>query len=127
MEVRIVARHFELTPALHARIQEKIARLLRHFSGLIDCMVTLSTTKSKSRAEQHHAEINIHLRNKNICAKSDNENMYAAIEEATRKIDRQIVSHKDIIKNHHHIAAKKFSQTQSLQMVAEGEMQEQVS
>jgi len=127
MEVRIVARHFELTPALHAKIQEKIARLLKHFSGLIDCMVTLSTTKNKSKAEQHHAEINVHLRNKSICAKSDSINMYTAIEEATRKIDRQIVNHKDIIKNHHHMASKRFSQSQSLQMAAEGENQEQAS
>jgi putative sigma-54 modulation protein len=125
MEVRIVARHFELTPALHAKIQEKIARLLRHFSGLIDCIVTLSTAKNKNKAEQHHAEINVHLKNKNICAKSDSVNMYTAIEEATRKIDRQIVNHKDIIKNHHHMASKRFSQ--NLQMAAESENQEQAS
>lgn len=125
MEVRIVARHFELTPALHAKIQEKIARLLRHFSGLINCMVTLSTTKSKNKAEQHHAEINVHLRHKNICAKSDSINMYMAIEEATKKIDRQIVNHKDMIKNHHHMAPKRFSQNS--QMAAEGENTEQAS
>ncbi len=125
MEIRIVARHFELTPALNAKIQEMTARLLRHFSGLIDCMVTLSTNNSRSKAEQHHAEINIKLKNKSICAKSDNSNMYTAIEEATRKIDRQILSHKNIIKNHQHEAIKRLNPNK--QMAAEGDNQEQAS
>ncbi len=114
-QVRIVARHFELTPALYEKIQHKLATLLKHFSGLIDCMVTLSTKQSKSKLNKHHVEINVQLKNKKICAKSDGANMYAAIEAASQKIDKQVISHKNIIKNHQHIPLKHIDNTKQKQ------------
>jgi putative sigma-54 modulation protein len=126
MEVRIVARHFELTPALQTKVKNRIARLLNHFTGLLDCVVTLSTIKSKNREEQHHVEIHVHLRNKIICAKSTSKNMYTAIEEAAKKIDRQILNHKNIIRNHHHDPIKYYNYEKA-QMVAENPHMEQAS
>jgi putative sigma-54 modulation protein len=105
-QVRIVARHFDLTPALYEKIQQKLSSLLKHFSGLIDCMVTLSTKQSRNKTSKHHVEINVHIKNKKICAKSDGANMYAAIESASHKIDKQVLSHKDMIKNHQHTPIK---------------------
>jgi len=118
MEIRIVARHFDLTPALQQRITKKIQFILRHFSSLIDCIVTLSTNKTKDKSKQNHVEMNVMLKNKSICAKSENADMYKAIESTAKKIDRQILNHKDVIKNHHHSPIKKMD---NLQMAAQDE------
>jgi putative sigma-54 modulation protein len=109
MEVRIVARHFDLTPSLELKIQEKVTYLLSHFKGLIDCVVTLYTN-NKDKNHQHHAEIKVHLRNsKIICAKAEGADMYSTIEEITKKMDRQLVNHKNIVKNHKCEAPKYIS------------------
>jgi putative sigma-54 modulation protein len=117
MEIRIVARHFDLTSALQERITKKIRLILGHFSSLTDCMVTLCNNKTKDKSKSNHVEINVQLKNKSICAKSDNADMYAAIEAAAKKLDRQILSHKAMIKNHHHQPLKKMEAMQ--QMVAQ--------
>jgi len=124
MEIRIVARHFDLTDALQERIKKKVKLILGHFSSLTDCMVTLCNNKTKDKSKSNHVEINVQLKNKSICAKSESANMYAAIELAAKKVDRQLLSHKAIVKNHHHQAIKKMD---NLQMAAEGDSTEQSS
>jgi putative sigma-54 modulation protein len=126
MEIRIVARHFDLTPALNRSVQEKVERLLKHCSGIIDCTVILYKTNTK--AEQNLVEINVNLRNKTFCVKTQGEYMYSTIDDAIKKIQRQLLNHKAIIKNHHHTSAKYYEYNNTIkQMVAQSNNMEQFS
>jgi putative sigma-54 modulation protein len=58
--------------------------------------VVLSVEKLRQKAEA-----NVHVSGADLFASDENENMYTAIENLTSKLDRQIIKHKDKIKNHH--------------------------
>ncbi len=124
MEVRIVARHFDLTPALIEAIKTKMNFIFGHFAGLIDCMVTLST--GKFNKQQHQVEINVHIKNRAFCAKSSGNNMYSAINASAKSINRQILEHKNVITNHHHISPKRMNIMPDMQMQMSQMMEEEM-
>ncbi len=51
--------------------------------------------------ERQKAEATIHVSRGNIYADSEDENMYAAIDSLTDKLDRQVKKHKEKLKDHH--------------------------
>jgi len=102
MNLSIIGHHLDVTPAIREYIQNKMARVLRHFDHVIDTQVMLSVEPLK-----HRAEITLHVRGKDIHCESSEQNLYASIDLLVDKIDRKIIQHKDRTQNHHHIAAKR--------------------
>ena len=102
MNLSIIGHHLDVTPAIREYIQNKMARVLRHFDHVIDTQVMLSVEPLK-----HRAEITLHARGKDIHCESSEQNLYASIDLLVDKIDRKIIQHKDRTQNHHHIAAKR--------------------
>ena len=54
------------------------------------------------------AECNIHVKGSDMFAESSHEDLYAAVDELVDKLDRQVVRHKDRVKDHHHEAPKRL-------------------
>ena len=61
--------------------------------------------------ERQKAEATIHVSRGNIYADSEDENMYAAIDSLTDKLDRQIKKHKEKLKDHHRGESHKNKET----------------
>ena len=90
MNLIITGHHLEITPAIRGYIEEKMGRITRHFDQVIDVTVTLMVEKLK-----HKAEVNLHLRGKDIYIEAIESDMYAAIDSLIDKLDRQVVKHKE--------------------------------
>ncbi|HHH43005.1 MAG TPA: ribosome-associated translation inhibitor RaiA, partial [Gammaproteobacteria bacterium] len=88
--------HVELTDPLRNYVNEKFERLERHFDHVTDVHVVLSVEKLR-----HTAEATIHISGGKLFADSTNEDMYAAIDSLTDKLDRQIKKHKEKLTDHH--------------------------
>ncbi len=84
--IEISGQHVDLTEALTAHVREKIGKVLRHLDQPpSSCNVVLSVEKNRNTTE-----VRIHARQHDFFAKSEEGDMYAAIDSAAGKIDRQI-------------------------------------
>lgn len=121
MNIRMVARHYELTEALKQYIEQKLERVIRHCNEVLDISVALSSQKSKEKSKHHHIEVIIRMRGIQIVAEQEHSDMYAAIDIITLKLDRQVTKHKAIKHTHYHdkhfaqeqMAAQAFEQVQA--------------
>lgn len=96
MQLNITGRHIEVTKALHDYVNEKFSRISRHFDQVLNIDVILEVQKL-----EHKAEASLHVSGNHIFADSTSNDMYAAIDTLTDKLDRQLLKHKEKIKDHH--------------------------
>ncbi len=96
MRINITGHHLKITTALRDYVEKKFARLTRHFDHVINVHVVLTVEKLT-----HKAEASLQVSGSKIFANSDNDGMYAAVDSLVDKLDRQIVKHKEKLKDHH--------------------------
>ena len=95
MQVNLTGHHVDITDALRAYVDEKIARLERHFDHVTNVHVILSVEKKSQKAEA-----TVHIAGADVFADAVHEDMYAAIDALVDKLDRQVLRHKEKIKKH---------------------------
>ena len=96
MQLNLTGHHVEITPALRDYVDSKLSRLARHFDHVTDVHCILTVEKLR-----HKAEAKINVSGNTLFADSVEDNMYAAIDALTDKLDRQIKKHKERIQAHH--------------------------
>ncbi len=96
MQLNLSGHHLEITPPLRTYVTNKMERLERHFDSMTNIHVILSVEKLRQKAEA-----TLHVSGANLFANAENEDMYAAIDALTDKLDRQIKKHKEKLKDHH--------------------------
>lgn len=96
MQLNITGHHVEVTDSLKAYVAEKLERLEKHFDHVNNVHVILSVEKQRQKSE---ATVNVN--GASLFADSTEEDMYAAIDSMTDKLDRQIKKHKEKLKDHH--------------------------
>jgi len=97
MQLNISGHHVDVTEALKSYTSEKLAKLERHFDHITNIHVVLSVEKMKQRAEA-----TMHVSGAELFADADSEDMYAAIDALSDKLDRQLLKHKEKLVNRHH-------------------------
>ena len=95
MQINLSGHHVEITDSLRDFVNTKFAKLERHFDHINNVYVVLNVEKINQIAEA-----TLHLNGGEIHAKSDNQDMYAAIDSLIDKLDRQVLKHKDKLKQH---------------------------
>ncbi len=95
MNLTISGHHVDVTPAIRDYVMNKLERITRHFDQVIDLTVILSVEKLRQKAE-----INLHVRGKDLHGEATEEDLYAAIDLMIDKLDRQVVKHKECIQAH---------------------------
>ncbi|WP_237057789.1 ribosome hibernation-promoting factor, HPF/YfiA family [Microbulbifer sediminum] len=95
MQVNISGRHLEVTSALRDYCLEKLDKLSHHNDLITNGQVTLSVEKQIQRAEAV-----VHVNGRDIFADSEADDMYAAIDGLTDKLDRQLIKHKEKLRAH---------------------------
>ena len=95
MQVNLTGHHVDLTEPLRAYVDEKIARLERHFDHVTNVHVILSVEKLNQKAEA-----TVHIAGADVFADAVHEDMYAAIDSLVDKLDRQVLRHKEKVKSH---------------------------
>jgi len=96
MQIDITGHHIDITDSMRNYVNTKFERLKRHFDNVTDTHVILSVEKLRQKAEA-----TIHIKGHNIFADATDEDMYAAIDSLTDKLDRQIKKHKEKDSDHH--------------------------
>ena len=95
MQITISGHHVEVTPAIKNYVNTKLDRLMRHSDKITSTNVILSVDKLVQKAEA-----SVHVTGKEFFADSESENLYAAIDVLTDKLDRQLIKHKEKLRSH---------------------------
>lgn len=90
MSVTVTFRHMEATEAVRDYAVEKLERLHKYVEWPLDFNVVLSTEKY-----HHVVEITGNTRGGTFKCTERSEDMYASIDSATDKIERQVLRHKE--------------------------------
>ena len=96
MQINLTGHHVDITPALRAYVENKFMRLERHIENMTNIHVILSIEKDRQKAEA-----SILVNKGKIYADAQQDDMYAAIDALTDKLDRQIKKHKEKLTDHH--------------------------
>lgn len=108
MNLKISGHHLELTPSLREYVESKLERITRHFDNVIDINVILAVDASSEKDKRQRAEINLHMRGKDLHVESEAQDMYAAIDLLMDKLDRQVLKHKSKIQDHQHAGIRGY-------------------
>ncbi|MBN3564478.1 MULTISPECIES: ribosome hibernation-promoting factor, HPF/YfiA family [Aliamphritea] len=95
MQINISGHHVELTESLSNYVHSKFSKLERHFDNITNAQVTLSIEKTRQKAEG-----DVHVAGGQLFATHEHDDMYAAIDGLIDKLDRQVIKHKEKLKNH---------------------------
>ena len=97
MQINLTGHHIEVTDSLRDYVNEKLAKLERHFDKVSNTHVILTVENVR-----HKAEATVHMSGHDIFAESTEDDMYVAIDRLAEKLDRQVKKHKEKLKNHLH-------------------------
>lgn len=95
MQVNISGHHVEITDALRTYVNEKMARLSRHFDHINNAQVTLNVEKLRQKAEA-----TLHVNGGEIHAEATSEDLYTSIDAMIDKLDRQVIKYKEKLTKH---------------------------
>lgn len=96
MNLKVSGHHLDVTPAIQGYIEEKMARIARHFDQVMDVDIILCVDKLEQKVEAK-----VHLSGKDLYCESIDADMYAAIDGLADKLDRVVLKHKERLVDHH--------------------------
>ena len=94
MQINISGHHVDVTDALKDYVADKMQKLGRHTDDITSIQTILSVEKNRQKAEAK-----IHVKGADLFANAESEDMYAAIDMMTDKLDRQVLKHKEKMKS----------------------------
>lgn len=94
MQINISGHHVEVTDALKDYVSEKLERLARYSDDITSIQAVLTVEKNRQRAEA-----TIRVKGADLFANAESEDMYAAIDLLSDKLDRQVTKHKEKMKS----------------------------
>lgn len=100
MNLTISGHNLDVTPALHEHITNKMNKVTRHFDQSIEARVLLSIDNPKEKDRRQRAECTMRVKGNDLRAEGAQQDMYAAIDEMTDKLDRQLTRYKEKLQAH---------------------------
>ena len=95
MQINISGHHLEVTDSLKDYVTTKLERLGHHHERITSTHVILSVDKLIQKAEA-----TLHVSGKEIVADAIHDDLYAAIDALADNLDRQLIKHKEKMRNH---------------------------
>ena len=90
MQLTISGHHLEITEAIREYVNSKFAKLERHYEQITSTSVILTVEKLSQ-----NAEATVHVSGAELFANAQHEDLYAAIDSLTDKLDRQLIKYKE--------------------------------
>ncbi|MFQ5957360.1 MAG: ribosome hibernation-promoting factor, HPF/YfiA family [Candidatus Brocadiales bacterium] len=91
MNIIVSGRHLSITDAIKSYAEKKVGKLEKYFDRLIKVQVNLDVESERHRAEM----IASAARGSILIAEVIDHDIYAAIDRATDKLERQLTRHKE--------------------------------
>jgi putative sigma-54 modulation protein len=95
MQVNITFRHLDSTEALKTHARDKVEHIQRYVDRPSEAHVVLYVENL-----EHHADINLKAGPFLLRGRAKSPDMYASIDAAAEKIERQLKKHKEKLKSH---------------------------
>jgi putative sigma-54 modulation protein len=95
MQINITGHRLDVTTSLRTFTEEKFDKLERHFDHITKINVIFDVEKLRQIAEA-----TVYIAGGELHASAESEDMYAAIDTLIDKLDRQLIKHKEKIRNH---------------------------
>ncbi len=95
MQVNITFRHLDPTEALKAHVRDRVEHVQRYIDRPSEAHAVLHVENL-----DHHAEITVKAGRFLLRGSSKSQDMYASIDAAAEKIERQLKKHKDKLKSY---------------------------
>lgn len=95
MQMTISGHHLEITDPIRDYVTSKLSKLERHYEQITSTSVILTVEKLRQKAEA-----TVHVTGAELFANSEHEDMYAAIDSLSDKLDRQLIKHKEKHRGH---------------------------
>lgn len=89
MQIKVTARHLDLTDSLRDYSESKVARMTKFLDEVIDAHIVLSIERYR-----HIAEITIKTNQAVVHGQGESDDMYNAIDSAVEKVERQLLRFK---------------------------------
>ncbi len=99
MEIAVSARHMQLTEPIRQYVEEKSGKLPRYFDRVTEISVVMD------KAENDNMELEMVVAAEHtdpFVVKVTGPDLYALVDEATDKMERQLSRHKDKLRNRKH-------------------------
>ena len=103
MNIVITGRHFDVTDGIKAHANEKISKLDKFLTKLLEAHVILSVEKFR-----HIAEITVIGKNLKITSTETTSDMYASIDKAVSSLEEQLRKFHDKIRAHNAKKSRKI-------------------
>jgi putative sigma-54 modulation protein len=94
MQLIVTGKNLEVTDWLSEYVQKKVSRLDRHLPTITDARVELSVQNTRAAKDRQVAQITLRTKRAVLRAEESSADMFASIDAALDKIERQISSYK---------------------------------
>lgn len=99
MEITVSGKHIEITPSIRQYAEEKVAKLPRYY----DRVQEIDVIVDKGDNRQQEVEIIVKVEHADpFVVKVKGPDLYACIDDAVNKAERQLSEHKDKVRNRKH-------------------------
>jgi len=97
MQIKITGRHIEITEAIRDHVFEKLEHALKPFPQVELVHVVLELEKYR-----HFAELVVQGNHIHVEGKEELDDMYASLDAAIVKVEKQLRKLRDKVQDHHH-------------------------
>lgn len=95
MNINITNRNDKVSPAVREKIEAWLEESQKRYNIITSAQVTIE----KKNGKEEVVEATIHATGKDLFAKASDENLYAALDALSHKIDKQLAKIRDIQTN----------------------------
>ena len=95
MQMTISGHHLDVTDPIRDYVTTKLSKLERHSEAITSVAVILTVDKLSQKAEA-----TIHVTGGDLFANAEHDDLYAAIDALSDKLDRQLIKHKEKHRGH---------------------------
>ena len=100
MDINVIGRHLEITPAIHEYAQNKVSKLPRYYDRIQSIEIVADRANHHNKYE---VEIIVQVeRTDPFVVRVAGEDFYACIDESVDKLERQLTDHKQKLRNRKH-------------------------
>jgi putative sigma-54 modulation protein len=100
MQIKVRTHHVDITPALKAYAEKKMAKLEKYFKNIVEINVELDIVDHADPAKRQSAKAHILASQATLYAEGISDDMYASIDILLEKLEAQIIKHKEKLKDH---------------------------
>jgi putative sigma-54 modulation protein len=102
MNIQLTGHHVDVTPALREHLVEKLERVKHHFDHAVEVKAIFSVEKNLQTAS-----LRLRSNGQDFHADDSQENLYASIDLAVDKLDKQVIKHKKKLNDVSHDTVKR--------------------